>query len=73
MCLCSTIIIKGILGNCYSMIHRQNKIKVCKLNLQYLTNLSKFYSIFSISDTYLRQQNRKFKKNIAIAAVTYGL
>ena len=49
--LCWTIIIKGLLETCYSMISRPNKTRGCKLNLSYLNNLSKFCLEFGISDT----------------------
>ena len=42
MCLYPNITKKRILEACYSMISRPNKTKVCKHDLLYLNDLSKF-------------------------------
>ena len=57
MCLCPNIMIKSILETCYSSTSRQNKTKVCKLNLWYLINLNKFGSGIVIWHTSQRQKS----------------
>ena len=51
MRLCPTLILKRVFENFYSMIRRQNKTKVCKHNLSYLNDFSKFLYLRLVTET----------------------
>ena len=51
MCLCPTITKKHILEACYIIISRPNKTKVCKFNLSYLNDMSKFLYFRLVTET----------------------